>query len=866
MIISFRPKHERLLREIYKKDGTVDEQKLSFFKHYLQQQPMKISESMNILKEYTKKYSNGGNIEKHLTTMEISSCLIQEYSMFCTSFEISALRLIKTHLKETLRIINKSKDADMAIEKSKEELKKCFDLFSYAGTRSSKAEKITTHIFLALASSIDAGFLSVRENPPKNNEIYENLNRMYSGKWNISSTNIKKEIEEERTNPEREREREQEEESYSTDSTGSSNFADNSCNYTDDRSSSSSLFLDSDTQDAQKPGAGKKSSDRGTEKDKGREEEEAKNRERKQAESSTAANGNEQKASVPTDGNIKQAKNGAQSEDGTGGSTGDGMRDVTRDGMGDDMKDINGDGTGEGTTGATGDSTRDSTIAQGEAQLETNSQNSIPHGATSTPNETPEIRTIGDAINENGNAVASTDLNIPGGIASTVTSSAIMNSLTGLSISHNTLPVSIRGEITKTFISSENFVVESSDMEKTSSTDFFKLSLLNTIIKTSGLLIHHTEKKLHSLNNALVKAAPFNAEIRQEIFTSYFQMLSPTSVPLAVKQVIEIASVRKIPNIHKVLYSMVNNDLYSDLIIQSNVILTQYKTKIFEGGEVEARREAFAFLLLQTVLFVNSVQVSIPPARMTKSFYFLLRAQFPKKSLFRKIVIGEADLQERSLTIKYFKLFISKCLDKEIVFLSLLRRAFQKEAGIGNSSVPSDLKLIIAKELQQSLSETGKCTSLALLDFLLDIACSPQLQFREHINKSLEKMVEKEVLGKRSQFEEPKRLSTFARIRTHAMEHGGLYVTLLKKALPTITKGEVRTVAGVFSTINDHSGLEECGKYIDISESVSYCLEEDQKLCNKEGSAHGSSVKSGTTFSGVRKSSIRLFDIFKRLK
>ncbi|KAI5184745.1 hypothetical protein NEHOM01_0347 [Nematocida homosporus] len=744
--MNLRPKHERLLRDIYKRDGSVDEQKLSFFKHYLQQKPMKIAETMGILKEYAKKYAIAKSYEKHMTTMIVSSHLIQDYAMFCTSFEISALKLIKTHLKEILKIISKDESSFPPgyPSKCKEEMRRCFHLFTYAGTRSSKAEKVSTHILLALCTAIDSGFTSVRKEALSNAQMYEALTQLYANKWStFSSLHLRKKelTEEEKTSPGKEVDGE----SYSTDASLSYNFADGSCNYTEDKSSSSSSFF-----------------------------------------------------SAP-DLPLVPAKD-ADREDGN-----------------------------------------------------TLPEDSAPTSLTnlSHVNSTQTNLTQPNLTQSNLTQPAPSSLEMTEG-------------LSGLAISRNNFSGHLKGAMAQGFISPAQFVVHPNE-PRVAQTDAFLLSLLSSIIKSAGILVHHTEKKILGINRTVVKAAPFNEEIRQEIFISYFQMLSPTVIPAVVKQIIEISSEREIEDIHKILYNTINVDLYSDLLIQSNVILSNCRTKIFGGVSVEKSRHLAIFLLLQTTLFLNTINVAIPPARMTKSFYFLLRALYPKKSLFRKVAITDNDMQERVLTIKYFKLFISKCQDKEIVFLSLLRRAFQKEAGIGSSSVPSDLKLLIAKELEQSLLETEKCTSLSLFELLLDIAQSSSLQFREHINSALGIMVEREILGKRSQFEEHKRKSVFARVRTLAVAHGGLYTTLLKKSLPTINKSEIRTVAGVFSAINEVSGLDECSKYVDISEGTVYNLEEDNKLCNRESSIQGSSIRSGTTFGGIRKSSIRLFEIFRKL-
>lgn len=694
MIVNLRPQHERLLREIYRRDGTADEQKLSFFKHYLQQKPMKISESMCTLKEYTKKYAEAGKYAKHMTTLTISSHLIRDYSMFCTSFEIEALKLIKTHLKTILRIMKKGPSSFPKgfIEACCEEVKSCFTFFNYAGTRCSEAESLSTQIFLAICNAIDSGFTSELEVFEDNLEIYKQISTVYAGNWSTLSTiNVKKkEIAEDRMSPPKD----PDEESYSTDATGSYNFAEMSYNYTEDKSSSSIFTV-----------------------------------------SEAGEEGDEQK------------------------------NDVSR--------------------------------------------------------------------------------------------------MQQMGIRRRSESISLDSK--KGFISAEGFRIKTSSEERVEFNDMFFLTLLAIIIKTPGLLVRHTEKKLASLNRALVKAAPFNQETRKEIFIGYFHLLAPASVlSTAILQVLEIASEREIENMHGIIYCQISTECYSDIIRQANSILTSRRGKMFDSANnVEKNRRAYIFLLLQTVLFVNMIDTATPAAQIAKSFYFLLRSLFPKKSLFRKIVLTEADIQERTLTVKYFKLFITKCQDKENMFHSLLRRAFQKEVGIGTSTVPSDLKLLISKELDYTITQMEKCTSLTLLEVLLEICAVPNLQFREYIHSSLEQMVEKGVLGKRSQFEEHKRISLFAKIRTQAIQHRGVYVTLLKKAIPTINKSEIRTVAGVFTILNEVAGLEECSKYVDVT-GTSYNVEEDNRLCKRESSVQGSSVRSGTTFGGVRKSSIRLFEMFKK--
>ncbi|KAI5172045.1 hypothetical protein NEFER03_1290 [Nematocida sp. LUAm3] len=724
MIMNLRPKHERLLRDIYTRDGTVNEQKLSFFKHYLQQKPMKIAESMGVLKEYTKKYAQGKAYEKHITTLIISSHLIQDYAMFCTSFEVSALRLIKAHLKEMLKVLSKEIQLpENYLERYKEEMKKCFHLFTYAGTRTTQSEKTSAHILMSLCTAIDHGFSFRRKKPVNALQIYAGLNEIYSSKWGtFSSIQLKRrESDEEKDSPMRA----PEEDVYSTDVSLSSNEVGNSYNQSDDRSSSSSLFsVDQYPQNNPEP------------------------------------------FNAPTVSSMPSINSS----------------DVL-------------------------------TRIEGENVLD---------------------------------------------------ASSLFGPMSTLNMSQGSVAYSMKETPAFGFISSSLFSVHPSD-EVAASTDAFLLSLLSTIIKSAGILVHHTEKKVLGINHALLKAASFNEEVRQNIFSTYFQMLSPMNVSTAVKQMIEISTEREIPNMHRIIYTVLGADLYSDILVQSNIILTKYRIKIFEGNSVEKNRFYLSFLLLQTVLFVNTINIAIPPTRLTKSFYFLLRSLYPKKSLFRKVSFTDIDLQERSLAIKYFKLFISRCQDKEVVFLSLLRRSFQKEAGIGSSTVPSDLKLLIAKELENSLIETEKCSSLNLLEVLLDIAASSSLQFREQINTSLGILIEKGILSQKSQFEEHKRKSLFARIRTMAVAQGGLYTALLKKSIPTISKSEIKAIAGVFSIINEVSGLEICGKYIDVSEGATYNLEEDTKLCKRERSIQGSSLRSGTTFEGVRKSSIRLLEIFKRL-
>ncbi|KAI5181497.1 hypothetical protein NEOKW01_1678 [Nematocida sp. AWRm80] len=774
MIMSLRPHHERLLREIYKKDGSVDEQKLSFFKHYLQQKPMKISETMRILKDYTKKYALNGQYNKHITSMVISSHLIKDYSMFCTSFEIAALKLVKTHLKECLRVIKngKRKYPEQFVLEMEEEIKKCFFLFTYAGTRTSKSEKIATHIFLALCSAIDSGFNSERRKPLSNMEMYESLTQLFSGKWGtLSLVNIKKKEEEERESAGKN----QEDEEYSIESSLSYNFADASCNYTEDKTSTSSSFF-----------------------------------------------------SVPDKPDTKETKETKEPSKTAEPPT---AQTAQTTGQNDSLSNTTANGQGLATTQKSSNSTQTGQ-PQGNTTIPS-SLNSIPAGSTN-PSQ----------IN--------VSVTPPNGLAPSL---IVPNS------SQVVLPVINAKE----FLPFKLFVIRKESLEEIRQTDNLLLTLLSILTKASGILVHHTEKKISLLNRVIIKPAPFNMEMRYEIFSTYFQVLPPTTVPTAAKQVIEIATEREIPAIHQTLHSLTTLDLYSDLIMQSNSLLMSYRTKIFEVQSVDRNRKNYVFLLLQTVLFVNSIQVNIPSARLTKSFYFLLRTLFPKKTIFRKVIISDIDMQERALTIKYFKLFISKCQDKETIFVSLLRRSFQKEAGIGSSSVPSDLKLLISKELEQNLLEMDRCSSLSLLELLLDIANSPALQFREYINSSLELIVEKGVLAKRSQFEEHKRNSIFAKIRTHAISHGGLYISLLKKSLPTISISEIKVIAGVFSVISEVSGLEECSKYIDIPEGTTYDQEEDNRLCNRDSSIQGSTHRSDTTFEGVRKTSIRLFDMFRRL-
>lgn len=741
MILSFRSKHERLLREIYRRDGTPDEQKLSFFKHYLQQKPMKIAESMVILKEYAKKYALAKEYSKHLTTLVISAHLFQNYTMFCTSFEAAALRLLKTHLKELLKLLSPSEPgcSESFLSSCCEEVKACFSFFTYAGTRSSRAEKISTHIFLALCNAIDAGFTSIKKEKEKTKDIYDNIAKIYASKWpSLSSVQLRKA-------EELELEAKEDEDSYNTESSFAYHCADTSCNYTEDKSGSSSSSFFTPEQNPGPPILPLADSD-----------------------------------TPPVDEQVQQE------------------------------------------------------LPQSDGQLQ-QEQTPGQSWAASAPEEGKPIP------------------------------AEVLNALSSLSASQSTLPLSIRNGISIAYISPDKFVVHSC-RPNVEQVDSFLLCLLSIVVKAPGLLLHHTEKKLQALNQALVKAAPFNISQRHEIFTLYFHHLPPTIIPVAVRQVLELGGERKIAHLHNILYSTVSTDIYADIIIQSNTVMAHYRTKIFSGQNTDALRYSLAFILYQTTDFINSAQVTIPPARMTGSYYLLLRVLFPKKTLFRKVVLTEEDFQERGLIIKYFKLFLTRCQDKEIVFLSLLRCTFQKELGIGASSIPADLKLLIARELEQNLLETDKCTCLPLFEHLLDIAASPLLQFRENIHTSLGTMVEKEILGKKSQFEETKRVRVFARIRTLAVTQGGIYVTLLKKAVPTVPISEVKIITGVFATIQNVSGLEECSKYIDISEGAIYNLEEDNKLCNRNSSVQESSARSGTTtFGGVRKSSIRLLDIFKKL-
>ncbi|KAI5135147.1 hypothetical protein NEAUS07_1030 [Nematocida ausubeli] len=710
MIMNLRPQHEKLLREIYKRDGSVDEQKLSFFKHYLQQKPMKISETINILKDYTKKYAQSNQFEKHLTTIVISSHLIQDYSMFCTSFEVAALKLIKTHLKVILRVMKKGPQSCPAgfIETCCEEMKRCFFLFTYAGTRCSEAESLTSQIFLAICSAIDNGFVSEKRDPLDNTEIYERISQVYAGNWNTLSTiNIKKkEGEDERMSTIKD----PDDESYSTDATASYNFAEMSYNYTDDKSSSSSSIF-----------------------------------------------------SVHEKTEMEKVPEKAEEKD-------------------------------------------------GDLALEESAYNS-------------EVARMQE-----------------------------------MSIRSGT-PDSTR----KDFITGAGFIVKCDSLSRVEFNDRFLLNILSMIIKASGLLVRHAEKKISSLNRALIKAAPFNREIRQDIFSTYFHLLAPASIlSTVIYQALEIASEREIDRMHTIIYYHISSDCYADLIKQSNSILTSRRLKMFESANNEKTRRTYILLLLQIVSFIGNVETTDPTAHIAKSFYFLLRSLYPKKTLFRKIVLTDADMQERALTVKYFKLFVTKSHDKENLFHSLLRRTFQKEVGIGSSTVPADLKLLISKEMESTIMHLEKCSSLGLFEVLLEIVGSPNLQFREYISSTLELMVERGILEKRSQFEEHKRISLFAKIRTQAIQHGGFYVSLLKKSIPTINKSEIKIVAGVFTILNEVSGLEECGKYVDIS-GTHYNIEEDNKLCKRESSVQGSSVRSTMTFGGVRKSSIKLFEMFKKL-
>ncbi|KAH9386485.1 uncharacterized protein NEMAJ01_1381 [Nematocida major] len=723
MIMNLRPQHEKLLREIYKRDGTVDEQKLSFFKHYLQQKPMKISESMNVLKEYTKKYAQSGQHMKHLTTITISTHLMQDYSIFCTSFEIAALKLIKTHLKVIIRVMKKSMSVypEDFIDLCCAEIMKCFIFFTYAGTRCSHAESLSTQILLAICSAVDNGFTSAKSIVADYPELYERISHVYSGNWStLSSINIRKrELEDERMTPSKE----PDDESYSTDATASYNFAEMSYNYTEDKSSSSSSIF-------------------------------------------------------------------------------------------------------------------------------------------SAPEKTEPCRNYGkkEAADESEKPCSG----IPVPPANRVTEE-LASRLQGISLSSNASSTDLASG-KKEFIPAHGFVVKSNGSDRVSENDLFFLSLLSMIIKTAGLLVRHSEKKICNLNKALIKAAPFNREFREEIFKGYFRLLAPGSnLTTAIYQALEVSSEREIENMQNIIYHHISQDCYPELIRQANAMLAFLRTKMFDSpSTIDKNRRTYVFLLLQTVLFIHTTETSTPTAQISKSFYFLLRSLFPKKTLFRKVVLNDSDLQERGLTVKYFKLFVTKCQDKENLFHSLLRRAFQKELGLGTSTVPGDLKLLISKELESTISQLDKCMSLGLLEILLEIAASPNLQFREYINSTLELVIEKGILGKRSQFEEHKRISLFAKIRTHAITQGGLYISLLKKSIPTINKSEIKIVAGVFSVINEVTGLEECGKYVDIS-GTHYNIEDDNKLCKRASSVQGSSIRSSTTFGGVRKSSIRLFDMFKKL-
>lgn len=785
MIVNLRPKHEKLIRDIYRKEGAIDEQKLSFFKHYLQQKPMKLSPSLDVLRAYTKKYFSVGKYEKQLVTMAIAADVLEEFSIFGTSFEVPALKMLKTMVKELLRASSPGRLQKLApsfLERSRVQMVRCFFFFNYAGTRSTKAEKITTHILLALCGAIDGSFRMVEERPTALDGLYHEIKEVYNTQWGSLSQirsqsqgtggtveagggeaargaadrshmdeslgSLERGVEQMRL----EGGQEYDEGSYNTETTASYNYNGNSCNYTDENdndksSSSSSSFFSAPSSPFPLPSV---------------------------SQGAAIAKGSLSSGLPPRDSLAGEPKQSA---------------------------------------------------ARDESVLET-----IPLD--------PDMKAQNESYSN---------------------------------ISQPPLPLSLtctQGPITSVFITGDNFAIQSEySLDALPGHDHFLLSLLSIVIKSPGILIRHSEKKLHSLNLAVVKPTGLNVDLRYSIFTGIFTIIPPPVVPMMVKQVIELSSSMKIPNIHNVLYSTISTDLYSDLIVQSNVAMTHYRAKILGSSQdLSALRTAAMFLLLQTIHFVNSIQVTTPPARITKSFYFLLRSFFPKKSLFRKVTMSDEDLLDKSLTIRYFKLFITKCQDKETIFLSLLRRSFQKEACLGKSAVPSELKLLVAKELDQTLSGVERCLSLSLFDFLVDISQASPLESKEHIQRILGKMAQKGVLRKRTQFEEHKRVSIAAKLRLLSAKKDGIYGVVLKSAVATLPKSEVHLLAAVFRSINDNEGLDECRKIVDVENDTHYDVEEDERLCNRAGSVQGSSIRSGTTFGGVRKSSIRLFELFKRNK
>ncbi|KAI5188559.1 hypothetical protein NECID01_0172 [Nematocida sp. AWRm77] len=854
MIMNFRPKYENLMRDIYKKDGSVDEQKLSFFKHYLQQKPMKISESMGTLRTFSKKFGRRKRYMEYLTTLRISAHLIQDYSMFSTSFEVAALKLVKTHVKEIIKVFTMTDEHPRGfIDQFCEELKKCFFLFTYAGTRSSKAEKLTAVILIILCTAIDSGFVSAPKDERTSAEWYGEIEVFLAGVLEESedgegppkeggldkdggkgmpeySEDVDKSVV---IDIEKEDKGAETEEEYDSDK--EYRFENLSYNYTDDRSSSSSSSCLMPKEVYKNIHCRNKEVQEAVTTESGKEEEKDRGKGR---------------------GRDKDGKDKEGEEDGERGIDIDIDRGSSKHSGGSASEEE--DSTTDNESAGEGEEKRRRTKrADGRGKEK-------GRGRGREEGRGEEEKGSEQNTSEDSDLVSPSEMNIPGGLEGTVTFNGIINSITGLSISHNTLPMFVKGEVSKEYIAPDLFAVKSDQLESVCFFDGFLLELLSLISKTSGLLINSTEKKVESLNKALIKAAPFNIAQRQEIFTTYLKMLPPNSVEDSVKSVIKVASERKIPNVQSILYSAIGTDLYSDIVIGSNIVLSEYKYRIFEGEEVEKFRASFSFSLLQIVQFVNMIWVSVPPARMTKSFHFLLRSLFPKKSLFKKIVASDSDTLDRALVSKYFRLFASKCQDQEIVFLSLLRRTFPKELGVNTFSLPFDLKFLVVKDIEYLMGKLPRCASLDLLSIFLDLAVIPSLHFREQIYNCLIIMVEKDVLTKRSQFEEPKKQAVFARIRMLAVRQGGLYVRLLVSSLKSITTKEIKLVAGVFSAINETAGLNECAQYVDLSEAILYDISEDTRICAREPSIQGGSIKSGTTFSGERKSRIRLLDLFKK--